>query len=82
MGCRTFEDDVNRETLRQQLAQAEDHVTSREQMVARQRALVAELARAGCDTHTAMMLLAQLEESLEMRRSEITCLQTRTQVRH
>jgi hypothetical protein len=61
---------VNRETLRQQLAQAEDHVTSRERMVAQQRARVAELARDGRDTHTAMLRLAQFEESLEMRRSD------------
>jgi hypothetical protein len=72
---------MDRQMIEDHLRQAE-HVALCQQIVARQRALVAELARDGRDTLTAMMLLAQLEESLEMRRSEITCLQTRTQVRH
>jgi hypothetical protein len=37
---------------------------------------VAELARDGRDTHTAIMLLAQLEASLKMRRSDRDRLRT------
>jgi cytidylate kinase len=67
---------MDRQMIEDHLRQAEEHVALREQMVARQRALVAELARDGRDTHTAMMLLAQLEESLELRRPDRDRLRT------
>lgn len=48
--------------LRQHLAQAERHVAEGERRIARQRELVAELARDGHDTDQATQLLRQFEE--------------------
>jgi len=47
------------------LAKAEKHLTSSRQIVARQRALVAELERAGHDTTAATILLYDFEQSLK-----------------
>jgi hypothetical protein len=57
---------MDRRTIEHQLRQVEDHLSLRERMVARQRVLVAELARDGHDTHVAMMRLIEIERSLEM----------------
>jgi hypothetical protein len=59
--------DMDRETLKDHLAQAEDHLATGERIIAQQKALVAELARDGHDTFGAMRLLIQFEETLTIR---------------
>ena len=54
---------VNRETLQQRLAKAEEQVELGAHNVVRQREIVAQLERDGFDTVGARMLLIEFEEA-------------------
>ena len=62
--------DVDRSELLAHLAQAEAHVATGEQLLARQRDLIARLERSGHDTTTAREVLAELERSQEIHQAD------------